>query len=726
LSDYGVEWTTEDGEVETYLELALKYKERKKGILDRLAWTWEKKNFSKLFSLMEKSNLPKDDNGNEFLIKKLENRLNINHQFTLLSQKPWLNIPPKPFNYSEFNHFSSSFMEAIHAAKLIEELEDLGIFFIKDAIRENDVLSKIDLLLEIIEELENHIPRWSLFLSKIQVQHLFLENIDFDSLKKELNQIFDDLVNFDTLKDNLTEEEKELMDKLWDHYPDDSYEEVEMKFMAGLRASWIHHIEAKYPVLKEFSSPKPELMQVELMEAVLEKWKLSKFISSLRVRENTFKNLEYNRLGNLITYRDLQHQVNKKKKLWSIKRLLETFEEEIFRLIPCWLASPETVSALFPLKQNFDLVIFDESSQCFVERGFPAMLRGKQVVVAGDSKQLQPYDLYTIRLENEEEGVDFETDSLLDLCASYFERFWLQGHYRSEQKSLIDFSNTHFYDGKLGMLPNRQLINEPVKAFKLVKVDGIWFNQTNVQEAERIIEEIDFLQKTFPGDRIGVITLNYFQMELVKEILPEHPVSTGSLEIKNIENVQGDEYDHVILSIGYAKNKSGKLIANFGLISKKGGVNRLNVAVTRSRKSMTLITSLNHSDFKETQLKNEGILMLRNYIDYVEKISQSNYTIAQETHLKGYQSSWSLKNLLLKDFGQKYIVNFSESNWMDLAIIDDNQFIGSLMTDDDRMYISTGAKEAFAYHPIQLRQKNWPYAFYFSRQYWLGSEIGSD
>src|SRR5690606_30764371 len=170
---------------------------------------------------------------------------------------------------------------------------------------------------------------------------------------------------------------------------------------------------------------------------------ISRFTAELKVRERTFHQLEYNRLNNLVTYRELEHQVTKKKRIWPVKKLVENFEEEIFRLIPCWLASPETVSALFPLEQVFDLVVFDESSQCYVERGLPALLRGKQLVVAGDSQQLQPYDLYQVRIkEDEEEGMETEIASLLDLIAKYFQKYSLESHYRSKSLPLIQFSNS--------------------------------------------------------------------------------------------------------------------------------------------------------------------------------------------------------------------------------------------------------------------------------------------
>ena len=107
------------------------------------------------------------------------------------------------------------------------------------------------------------------------------------------------------------------------------------------------------------------------------------------------------------------------------------------------------------VKQVFDLVIFDEASQCFAERGIPAMYRGRQIVVTGDDKQLSPNDLYQVRYEeeNQESEPALEVDSLLDLCKQFLMTVQLQEHYRSKSLSLIDFSNQHFYKNKLWFWP---------------------------------------------------------------------------------------------------------------------------------------------------------------------------------------------------------------------------------------------------------------------------------
>src|SRR5690606_35648594 len=146
--------------------------------------------------------------------------------------------------------------------------------------------------------------------------------------------------------------------------------------------------------------------------------------------------------------------------IWPVRKLIAEQEEALFNLVPCWMASPESVSAIFPMKQLFDLVIFDEASQCFSERGIPAMYRGRQIVVTGDDKQLSPNDLYQVRWQEEEQSdLALEVDSLLDLCKQHLMQVQLREHYRSKSLSLIDFSNRHFYNNKLRMLPDYADIN---------------------------------------------------------------------------------------------------------------------------------------------------------------------------------------------------------------------------------------------------------------------------
>jgi len=717
-----IEWTLPDEKVEAHYEKAIKIREAKSSWLGKVGLLFERHDYLAIQKLLEANGLRNDKEGLSKLMNRLENRLNLNHQYTLLDGKDWLQMPIKPFTISDFDSKVSSLSHRIMARLVIEDIGLLRPYLANSDIDFLSFHQTLEELLGITHLLDYKINIWSQYLSKIQIQHLltYPNQSMVEEVLEQLPQSFTDLVIFDKMKRNLRSIDLELMTKLIQQYNNLSFEEIRDNFMAGLRQSWIDHIEAKYPVLREVTSPKINHVIDELTATISEKLDFCTFIAELKLREQIISNLEYNRLNNLVTYRDLAHQVRKKKKLWPIKKLIEHYSEEIFKLIPCWLASPETVSALFPLYQSFDLVIFDESSQCYVEKGLPAMLRGKQVVVAGDSQQLQPFDLYKVRIEADEEGMDVEVDSLLDLSANYFQKFYLEGHYRSESLSLIQFSNQHFYEDRLEMIPRMDLVNSDFCAFDLVKVEGVWQQQTNRVEAEEVLQQLRHCQKNYPGETIGVITFNYYQMELIQDMLSEiNDVDLNLIKVKNIENVQGDEFDQVIFSIGYAKNTAGKFTANFGLLARKEGEHRLNVAITRARKRITLVTSMYGEDFKVQHLKHEGVKLLRSYINYVAQIVEGRRVEINPTSVHGFQNSWLLSEKINGEIEGYTLSPNLLSKIYDLTVLKDNNFYGAILTDDKRLYASNNVKAVFVYNPELLKSKGWKTNQVFSRQYWL-------
>ncbi|HSJ69029.1 MAG TPA: DEAD/DEAH box helicase, partial [Anditalea sp.] len=717
-----IEWTLPDEEVEAYYGKAIKIKEAKSSWLGKAGLVFERKDYLAIQSLLEANGLSNDKEGLRQLMDRLENRLNLNHQYTLLDGKKWLNMPKKPFTLSEFEKRITSLEDRIMARLVIENIGLLRPYLANSDIDFLSFHQTLEELLGITHLLDYKINIWSQYLSRIQIQHLltYPNQSMVEEVLYQLPQSFTDLVIYDKMKRNMRSIDLELMNKLIQQYNNFSFEEIKSKFIAGLRQSWIDHIEAKYPVLREVTSPKIRHVIEELSATLAEKQDICTFIAELKLREQIISNLEYNRLNNLMTYRDLAHQVRKKKKLWPIKKLIENHGQEIFKLMPCWLASPETVSALFPLDQSFDLVIFDESSQCYVEKGLPAMLRGKQVVVAGDSQQLQPFDLYKVRLDADEEGVDVEVDSLLDLSSNYFQKYYLEGHYRSESLSLIQFSNQHFYEDRLEMIPRMDLVNSDFCAFDLIKVEGIWQQQTNKVEAEEVLRQLYICQKNYPAETIGVITFNYYQMELIQDMLSEvNDLDKELVKVKNIENVQGDEFDQVIFSIGYAKNTAGKFTANFGLLARREGEHRLNVAITRARKRITVVTSMYGEDFKVQHLKYEGVKLLRAYINYVAQIVEGRRIEINPMPLHGFQNTWLLSEKISGEIEGYDLSPNLLSKVYDLTVIKDNNYYGAILTDDRRLYASNNVKAVFVYHPQLLKSKGWKANQVFSRQYWL-------
>ncbi len=579
----------------------------------------------------------------------------------------------------------------------------------------NDFQKQINFLIQKSQQLIHNQAIWDNYLSKNQI-YFISKFQNLSTINSYLKENFDLMQESDSLKVSFSVSEWAIIELFL------SEKEALTSFINSLKLSWIEHIENLYPILRSVSSLKINQLENDLQESVQKKQKLSQEILLLKLRELTYQNLEKNRLQNTITYRDLKHQISKKRKLWSVRKLITEYSEEMFKLIPCWLASPETVSAVFPLEPNFDLVIFDEASQCFAEQGIPSLYRGKQVVIAGDSKQLQPNDLYRVRFENDtDDNPELEVDSLLDLACQYLPQTQLRGHYRSKSLDLIDFSNQYFYKNTLSLLPDFQEINLQKPAIQYLKVDGVWENSTNQIEAEKVIDLVRNMNQTFPEKSIGIVTFNFKQQGLIQDLLEVFcadtdlgiSISEEPIFIKNIENVQGDERDIIIFSIGYAPDAKGKMVMQFGSLNGQGGENRLNVAVTRAREKIYVISSILPNQLKVEEAQNEGPRLLKSYLEYALKVSEGHYK-PKAHRSENYQADWLLKEQLLR-VNNQYI---KELPFADITVKNSQNYESLILTDDDLYYEHLSAKETFSYIPAGLRAKGWKFERVFSRNFW--------
>jgi superfamily I DNA and/or RNA helicase len=459
---------------------------------------------------------------------------------------------------------------------------------------------------------------------------------------------------------------------------------------------WIEKMEFRQPLLASIDKLS-WLSDLDLLRnSIEEKRNLVSNILKLRLTERTYNNLEVNRLGNRLTYRNLYHQVSKKRLKAPLRKLWLDHEDEIKRIIPAWLATPESVSATWPISTKFDLVIFDESSQCFAERGIPAAYRAKQIVIVGDDKQLPPNQLFTTRWEeneSEEDAMFFEQNSLLDLGQQFLPQSLLKGHYRSVFPELISFSNEYFYDGKLEFLPDRQALKKRKPALQWIKVDGNWLNQQNLEEAKEIAKSIFSFIDAHPQETLGIITFNAKQQILIEkeieiESVAQERIVPDWLFVKNIENVQGDERDHIWFSIAYARNEHNKIVAQFGTLSQPGGENRLNVAITRAKKSITVYSSILPSELPTTENSPEGPKLLKKYLDFVFKSSQTDLE----------------EGLIHFDPNR---IGYPQMDGLDTFWI---------FNDGPALYDSNSMKDYFAYKFLTLTRKGFNVKYEFSRR----------
>ncbi len=663
------------------------------------------------------------------LEQRIDSRLNLEHHLTGLKQRSWLIDIPAGYNKDELKNWFVKQKLATRAKLVFNTLRE-----IKDAINvqkydHTGFISLMRELLQTIQDIPEKKKEWLQHLSTYQLNQLIHDPSLEPEFQKILRRDFDSICEYDRLREDLKFFEKDILGKLFDHLNEWKAEPLEILFQNSIRLAWIDHIETKYPILRSVSSMKMETLQEELQQLVEEKQKLSRQILLVRARERVYESLEYNRLNNMVTYRDLQHQVTKKKKIWPIRKLLANFHYELFQLIPCWMTSPESVSAIFPMTELFDVVIFDEASQCFAERGIPAMFRGKQVVVAGDDKQLRPSELYQIRWDDSGESPDLEVESLLELSARYLSTVHLQGHYRSKSLELIDFSNRHFYEGRLQLLPDREIINRREPAIEYQVVPGVWENQTNQIEADAVVARVMEILREHPEKEIGVVTFNAPQQMLVLDLLEAASLRSGwvipvSLFVKNIENVQGDEKDYIIFSTGYAPDQNGKMYMQFGSLNTAGGENRLNVAVTRAREKIILISSISPEQLKVEDIKNEGPRLLRKYLEFARDVYNGKFR-PETTHRLKLTPKWYLSSRLQQWSRERmgaYTFNTDSLPYADINVVQSDEHLGIILTDDVRYFSSLSAKDVHAYTPALLTKKNWKYHMVFSRNFWKDRE----
>ena len=336
--------------------------------------------------------------------------------------------------------------------------------------------------------------------------------------------------------------------------------------------------------------------------------------------------------------------------------------DPLFDLRPIWMASPETVAQLFPREPIFDVVVFDEASQCRLEEALPILTRAHRVVIAGDPKQLPPTRFFESAVTTSEED-DADSDQALfeslqgeveDLLTAALgldvHQCYLDVHYRSRNADLIGFSNEHFYGSRLQAIPGHPRNRTRYAPITLYRVDGVYEKRRNSAEAERVCAIVHDLLKRAKPPSIGIACFNMVQREEVLEALNdlaeedkdfatrlaaarERRGSGGpeGLFVKNLENVQGDERDHIIISTTYGPDSAGKFRRQFGPLGTAVFGRRLNVLVTRARQELHVVTSIPRSAYAARPeipagATPGGAWLLFAYLAYIEQLHEDYET----------------------------------------------------------------------------------------------------
>ena len=330
----------------------------------------------------------------------------------------------------------------------------------------------------------------------------------------------------------------------------------------------------------------------------------------------------------------LQRNLKNRCRGISLRRFFDLIPNLLPRLCPCMLMSPISVAQYLDIKRDkFDLVIFDEASQMPTCEAVGAIARGKNIIVVGDPKQMPPTNFFSMNTFDEDNSEVEDLESILDDClALSLPSKYLRWHYRSKHESLIAFSNCKFYDNKLFTFPSTDDLTTRIS---YQHVEGIYDrggNRQNRAEAEAVIAEIKARLKDpeLSKRSIGVVTFNNRQQSLIEDLLTDLFAANPSLEktamsceepifVKNLENVQGDERDVILFSVGYGQDKYGKVLLNFGPLNREGGERRLNVAVSRARYEMKVFSTLLSDQIDLRRSSANGVACLKSFLEYAEK-----------------------------------------------------------------------------------------------------------
>ncbi|RZI00842.1 DUF4011 domain-containing protein, partial [Staphylococcus condimenti] len=418
----------------------------------------------------------------------------------------------------------------------------------------------------------------------------------------------------------------------------------------------------------------------------------------------------------------IQKAIRSKGRGQSIRSIFNKTANVIQDIFPVMLMSPLSIAQYIdPQFPKFDLVIFDEASQIPTDIAVGAISRGKQCIVVGDPKQMPPTTFFGSNTLDED-NLDIEDlESLLDDClAANFPEKHLLYHYRSNHESLIHFSNTAYYDSALKTYPSPDALSSKV-SFRNAKGEyrrGSLRN--NEKEATEVVKILINHLKQDNDESIGVVTFNIQQQNLIEDMLNAELVKHKELDtkntnakepifIKNLENVQGDERDIIVFSTTFGPDEKGKMTMNFGPLNNQGGWRRLNVAVTRARNEMIVVTSFDPEDINLARTKADGVMGLKRFLEF----ARNPEIIPPITKHQTYESDSIVKSIQkhLKEKGYESKINLGNSELkVDIAVQnpnDDKDFILGVLIDGENYFNGKTANDRNIIQPSVLNHLGW-------------------
>lgn len=424
----------------------------------------------------------------------------------------------------------------------------------------------------------------------------------------------------------------------------------------------------------------------------------------------------------------LKRAIKSNGRMMSLRSLFDKIPTLLRKLCPCMLMSPISVAQYIdPSFPKFDLVIFDEASQLPTSEAVGTIARGENVIIVGDPKQLPPTSFFTSNRIDEENCDKEDLESLLDDClAISMPQQYLKWHYRSRHESLITYSNMKYYDNKLLTFPSA---NDLVSEVKIVHPEGFYDkgkSKQNKAEAKAVVNEIirRLSDETLRKSSIGVVTFSSVQQNLIDDMLCEEWAKHPDLEdfdrksdepvfIKNLENVQGDERDIILFSVAYGPDESGKISMNFGPLNRDGGWRRLNVAISRARKSMIVYSTLRPEQIDLSRTRSEGVAGLKGFLEFAGKGKLPVVSAAQVAETENAVPDCLPAEIAdaVSAMGYKVRCNIGCSEFkVDIGIVDpqnEKEYLLGILLDGRNNSRCSNARDRFVLQPSVLSGLGW-------------------
>lgn len=425
----------------------------------------------------------------------------------------------------------------------------------------------------------------------------------------------------------------------------------------------------------------------------------------------------------------------------SLRTLFDKIPDLLTRICPCMLMSPMSVAQYINAKgAKFDYVIFDEASQMPTCEAIGAIARGRNVIVVGDPNQLPPTTFFETNAFDEDNADKEDLESILDDClALSMPSKYLQWHYRSKHESLIAFSNMKYYENRLLTFPSPDDLTSKVTFQYVPGVYDKGHTRQNRAEAVAVVEEIKrrLSNPATAKQSIGVVTFNSNQQSLIEDLLgnlfDQEPALEQIVEasdepvfVKNLENVQGDERDVILFSVGYGADKTGKVSMNFGPLNREGGWRRLNVAVSRARYEMKVFSTLTPDQIDLSRTSAEGVAGLRAFLEYAIK---GRLSLAYEAVTSKTTNDYLVLSVAesLREKGYEVKTNIGTSGYrVDIGVVDPNnpgEYLLGILCDGYNYNSALSARDREITRYNVLRLLGWRICRVWAMEWWEDREL---